>query len=218
MKLDNHDVDVRDDRVGESHVVCSGQQGVPNRGRNCGEVGKVWPATGQSYRINGWNLSEENGKGNEMVGCMLNGARSKRARAKVEDGESDDESPEMVCNMTGQSWESLPFPRIIDSGACAPVMPTSWCNHVPLNETLQSWVGDYYRAANGNKIYHEGERVISMMTQECAFRDMKFTSCEVSKALGFVSQMCKTGHIVAFNPPLSNQGFYIEQVSTGERL
>ena len=98
------------------------------------------------------------------------------------------------------------------------VMPTSWCNHVPLNETPQSRSGDYYRAANGSMIYHEGERVISMMTQEGALRDMRVTVCEVSKALGSVSQMCRTGHRVVFNPPWSNQGSYIEQVPIAERL
>ena len=46
---------------------------------------------------------------------------------------------------------------------------------------------------------------------------MKFTVCEVSKALGSVSQMCKIGHRVVFNPPWNNQDSYIEQVSIGER-
>ena len=32
-------------------------------------------------------------------------------------------------------------------------------------------------------------------------RDMRFTVCDVSKALGSVSQMCKVGHRVVFNPP-----------------
>ena len=94
---------------------------------------------------------------------MMSGMVPKTARAGVGDDEYDEENPAMVCDMTGQSWESFTFPIIIDSGACASVMPTSWCNHVPLNETPQSRSGDYYRAANGSKIYHEGERVISMM-------------------------------------------------------
>ena len=124
----------------------------------------------------------------------------------------------MVCNMTGQTWENLPFPIIIDSGACASVMPTSWCNHVPIYETPQSKAGEYYRAANGNKIFHEGERVVSMMTQEGSMRDMRFTVCDVSKVLGSVSQMCRTGHRVVFNLPWSEEGSYIEQEETGERM
>ena len=49
-------------------------------------------------------------------------------------------------------------------------------------------------------------------------RDMRFTVCDVSKALGSVSQMCKTGHRVVFNPPWSDQGSYIELIETGERI
>ena len=120
--------------------------------------------------------------------------------------------------MTGQSWEDLPFPIIIDPGACASVMPTTWCSHVPVKERPQSKAGDFYRAANGNRIYHEGERTISMMTQEGSMRDKSFTVCDVAKALGSVSQMCRAGHRVVFNPPWSEQGPYIEMVDTGERM
>ena len=49
-------------------------------------------------------------------------------------------------------------------------------------------------------------------------RDMRFTVCDVAKALGSVSQMCRTGHKVVFNPPWSEEGSYIEQEATGERM
>ena len=57
-----------------------------------------------------------------------------------------------------------------------------------------------------------------MMTQEGSLRDIRFTSCDVAKALGSVSQMCKTGHRVVFNPPWSHEGSYIELVEVGERI
>ena len=47
---------------------------------------------------------------------------------------------------------------------------------------------------------------------------MRFTVCEVSKALGSVSQMCRTGHRVVFNPQWSEHGSYIELVEIGERI
>ena len=31
-----------------------------------------------------------------------------------------------VCNMTGGSWESLPYPIVVDSGASTSVMPEKW--------------------------------------------------------------------------------------------
>ena len=54
------------------------------------------------------------------------------------------------------------------------------------------------------------------MTKEGVVRDMNRTSCEVSKALGSVSQICRAGHRVVFNPPWSEEGPYIEHESTGE--
>ena len=98
--------------------------------------------------------------------------------------ESDEEVDNMVCQMTGQLWEQLPFPIIIDSGACTPVMPTSWCPHVPTEETPESRAGEFFRAANGQKIFNEGKKTVSFMTKEGVMRDMNFTSCEVSTALG----------------------------------
>ena len=96
---------------------------------------------------------------------MISGSWNSKAKRKAQDvSDSEEESTELVWNMTGYSWESVPFPIIIDPGACAFVMPTIWCSHVPIRELPQSKAGDFYRAANGNKIYHEGEKVISMMT------------------------------------------------------
>ena len=68
------------------------------------------------------------------------------------------------------------------------------------------------------KIPNEGERLVSMMTREGMMRDMKFTVCPVTKALGSVSQMCKSGHRVVFNPPWEEEGSYIETLETGDKL
>ena len=120
--------------------------------------------------------------------------------------------------MIGQRWEDLPFPVIIDSGACVSVMPTEWCPHVDIESTPQSRAKEFFRAANDHKIYNEGQKVITMMTKEGNKRDMRFTVCDVSKALGSVSQMCKIGHRVVFNPPWDHNGSHIEHVDTGERM
>lgn len=57
-----------------------------------------------------------------------------------------------------------------------------------------------------------------MMTREGAWRDMNFTVCDVAKALGSVSQMCRAGHTVVFNPPWHEDGSYIEYLDIGERM
>ena len=223
--LNNHDAETRDEHVGGSHVVCLKKPEGPSQDEECGMSTdkhskttiweNAWQSQGQAYQINGWE-NTSNAETRPLIGCTISMRNCKPRRVRTEESDDEEETQDFVCNMTGQTWESLPFPITIDSGSCASVMPTSWCGHVPLQETEQSRAGEYYRAANGQKIYHEGERVISMMTQEGALRDKRFTACDVSKALGSVSQMCRTGHRVIFNPPWSSQGSYIEHVASGE--
>ena len=124
----------------------------------------------------------------------------------------------MVCNMTGAHREELPFPVIIDSGACASVMPIDWCPHVDAISTPQSRAKEYFRAANGNKICNEGQKLVTMTIKEGTKRDMKFTICDVSKAIGSVSQMCRIGHRVIFTPPWDGNGSYIEHIDIGEKM
>ena len=49
-------------------------------------------------------------------------------------------------------------------------------------------------------------------------RDMNFTVCSVTKALGSVSQMRRAGNRVVFNQPWSEEGSYIEHEEICERL
>ena len=168
---------------------------------------------------------EYNGRAGEttyptgQLAMFEKGTKTKARRRRKEEDSSDEEEPgQLVCNMSGSKWESLPYPIIVDSGACASVMPTSWCDHVPLKETPQSQAGEFFRAANGQKIHNHGEKVVSMITKEGAKRDMRFTVCDVSKALGSVSQMCRTGHRVVFNPPWDASGSYIQHIQSGEKM
>ena len=153
------------------------------------------------------------------------GSKRKRRQARekpiLNDDDSDEESSdeeEMVCNMVGDCWESFPYPIIIDSGACASVIPTNWCRNIPIEEIEKSKAKEFFRAANGQKIFNEGQKLVMLMTKEGTLRDMSFTACDVSKALGSVSQMCRTGHRVVFNPPWDPEGSYIEHSETRERM
>ena len=181
---------------------------------------QVWSPTGQIHQISAWSDNSHIKDIDCDIACMTPGKSCMRKRRTLDDSDSEteDEGTTMVCDMNGQSWGNLLFPIISDSGTCASVMPTSWRHHVPLRETPQSKAGDYYRAANGNTIYQEGERTVSIMTQEGSLRDMRFIVCDVAKALGSVSQMCRIGHRVVFNPFWSHKGSYIEQVETVERM
>ena len=47
---------------------------------------------------------------------------------------------------------------------------------------------------------------------------MSFTSCDVKRALGSVSAICKQGHTVVFNPPDHPDCSYIYHIESGERM
>ena len=57
-----------------------------------------------------------------------------------------------------------------------------------------------------------------MMSREGHLRNMKFTSCDVERALGSVSSICKQGHTVVFNAPEHPDGSYILNLHSGERM
>ena len=116
--------------------------------------------------------------------CFIKGSQARKfvGRGKCSDEGPEEEQEGMVCQMAGEQREQVPFPIIIDSVACTSVMPTSWCPHVPTEETDESRAGGSFRAANAQTIHNEGNKVVSFMTKGGAMRDMKFTSCEAPKA------------------------------------
>ena len=76
------------------------------------------------------------GRDDAQLACATKEQRNKTpVGMKICGSESEDEVGSMVCHMTGVTWEQLPFPIIIDSGACTSALPTAWCQHVPIEET-----------------------------------------------------------------------------------
>ena len=156
-----HD-EIRDDRVGRNHVVSVNGRGESNGGEICCqgrrkvkevpvamttmdttmEQTKVWQPQEQIYKVGEWNRQSKEDLDEPIIGCMMAASDRSRGRRQREGDHLEGEDEELICNMTGQCWESFPLFIIIDSGACASVMPTSWCSHVPLNETPQSQAGD----------------------------------------------------------------------------
>ena len=123
-----------------------------------------------------------------------------------------------VNNVEKNAWEPLPQPIIIDSGASTSVMPLKWCAHVRTHETEASKRGEHYTAANGGKTFNKGDKVVTLMSREGHMRNMRFTSCDVERALGSVSAICKQGHTVVFNAPEHPDGSYIYHIESGERM
>ena len=143
----------------------------------------VWKIHGQGHSAKAWApegvTSESNVFYNHEAGniaCFSGGQGKKRQKrvADSDDESTDGEEEQLACSMTGGKWEPLPYPIVIDSGACASVIPTDWCEHVNLMKTPQSESNEFFRAANGKKIFHEGQKLVTMMTTEGAMRDMNF--------------------------------------------
>ena len=169
----------------------------------------------QTFKVKEWH----GGTCDPTIACFTRGGRAMARHNQYDIEDEEDQDDKFVCNMTGEKWEQLPCPAIIGSGASASVIPTPGCPHAPVAPTPQSDAGEYFRAANREKIFNRGQKLITMMTQEGVQRDMTFTACnEVSKALGSVSQMCRSGHRVVFNPPWDYEGSYIEHIESGVKL
>lgn len=135
-KFHTHDADTRVTNNGGSHVECWSDSEGPSEERICCAIKqettemamqkKQWHQRGQSYIIKGWSDVEREPVGNQMVGCMFPMGSNKIHRGTARSINDEEEIAEMVCNMNGYIWESLPFPIIIDSGVCASAMPLSF--------------------------------------------------------------------------------------------
>ena len=128
-----------------------------------------------------------------------------------------EEKGELFCNMAGDTWESLPYPISIDRGAAASVLPEKWFWHVQTMSTQASRSGEHYTAANGCKIFNRGDKIATMMSREGHLRNMKFTSCDVKRAVWSVSAIFNQGHTVVFNAADHPDGSYIYHIESGER-
>ena len=144
--------------------------------------------------------------------------RSNCKNQRDEEESDNDEGDHLICSMRGTEWESPPYPISVDPGASASTFPKDWCQHVKLWETPESNVGRSFNAANGQATPNVGRGVVTLMAREGAIRDMKFEVCNVSRALGSVSQMRRVGHKVAFNPPGDPNARYMSHVETGQKL
>ena len=111
--------------------------------------------------------------------------------------------------MAGDSWEALPYPIITDSGAAASVLPEKWCTPVDTMATEARRDGEHYTAASRGKIFNRRDKLVTVMSREGHMRNMRFTSCDVKRALGSVSAICKQSHTVVFSGLDHLDGWYV---------
>ncbi len=100
----------------------------------------------------------------------------------------------------------------VDSGAAETVIPYKLVKAYPIHETEASKAGVTYASATGDPIPNLGEQRIPLMTVEGTLRSMTFQAAPVSRPLGSVMRMCRSGHRVVFD----DEGSYVQNKVTGE--
>eukprot|EP00973_Karenia_brevis_P050747 7049421-Karenia_brevis.AAC.1 len=96
-------------------------------------------------------------------------------------------------------WEILSV--TVDSGAADSVIPEEKCSQYEAVDTAKSLAGAGYTGADGSPIPNLGERTIDVVTEAGNNTKMRFQVCPVTKALGSVSKMVRSGHRVVFDDP-----------------
>ena len=104
---------------------------------------------------------------------------------------------------------------MIDSGASATVLPKDWFENYKTTPGVGSKSGEWWKAANGGRIYNLGEKKLNLLSLDGGIeRTMKFQVAEVGKALGSVSHIVRNGNRVVFDP----SGSYIECLKDNSKL
>ena len=105
----------------------------------------------------------------------------------------------------------MPKPLIVDSGAAASVIPIDWFETYFLQETPETRSGCTRTAANEKPIKNYGQRTLKAATPGGEFTELAMHVCDVNRALGSVSSICRSGNRVVFD----DDGSYIENKNTG---
>ena len=116
---------------------------------------------------------------------------------------------EMIGNLTG-GWQYLSL--TVDSGAAETVIPHDLVTDHRICDTEASRSGLCYASATGQPIPNLGEQRLPLMTVEGTMRGMTFQAAPVSRPLGSVKKICKSGHRVVFD----EEGSYIQNKANGE--
>ena len=117
---------------------------------------------------------------------------------------------DLIGGVTDQDWKHLSL--VVDSGAAETVIPHDLATDHEIVDTNASKSGMCYASATGQPIPNMGEQVLPLMTSEGTLRGMTSQAAPVSRPLGSVMRICKSGHTVVFD----ETGSYIYNKTSGE--
>ena len=103
----------------------------------------------------------------------------------------------------------------MDSGAIEHVMPAKVLTMFGLRESDMSRNGSWFTAAQGSKIFPEGERTISGATATGMLAEMTFQVCPgLTNILASVRRICEAGNKVI----MDDQGGKIVNLASGDEI
>ena len=103
----------------------------------------------------------------------------------------------------------------IDSGAAESVMPTSMLPQVPIYRSSEEKMNTRYTAANGGRLYNEGEKKVFFKNLNDTTVGMSEFQCmDVKKPLASVAKIVDKGNRVVFEPT----GAFIQSIETGKKI
>ena len=94
----------------------------------------------------------------------------------------------------------------LDPGAPDSVIRTRECKDIFVGETARSKSGYAYEEAGGRKIVNEGQKSLTLMSQDGDMNAMGFQVVDVNGPFGFVAEFVDAGYRIVFE----RNGAYIE--------
>ena len=123
------------------------------------------------------------------------------------------QNPNGELNSAGaeEELEWRAFVSVVDSGAAESVAPEKDLPHIATVPSPGSRAGVTYTAANGESIENEGQKEVTMITNEGQNVNVLYQVADVSRTLTSVSRVCDAGNRVIFE----SWGGYIQNLQTG---
>ena len=132
-------------------------------------------------------------------------------------------NPKDSNDLLGMSWRSVEeweekrwvkVDSVMDSGASAPVAPSTMCPNVKVEDSAGSLRGQTYTSASKHKLLNKGQQSIHACTEEGYFMDVMFQIADVTKPLVSVSALCERGNRVIFG----RSGGVVQNLKTGQEI
>ena len=78
--------------------------------------------------------------------------------------------------------------------------------------------GETYSAANGSTMKNQREKVVSMITRQGQWRNMRFQVCDVTRPLASVHKIVEASHSVTSSPSWDQRGSFLRHQEPGEEM